>query len=1017
MAVLNNTGIRAGASAAGGGGGDLTIEKSLIFSQYEDTYMTRTPSGAGNRKTFTWSFWYKKSRSTSWTHIIGVDSSSAERQHIRWLDKDQIEVYFISSSNQQLVLTPTRKFEDEHAWMHMVLAVDTNQATASDRAKFYINGVQETVFGQATYPSRYDDTQVNNTIQHIIGKRGYDGNSKLNAKLAEVHQIDGLALEPTSFGKFDATTGVWVPIEYTGGHGTNGYHLDFKDDSTITALGYDVSGNNNHFTPYNFQVPNANAPTASGGGNGSDGIQNGWCSGGNFSNNDANNTGAYYTGDLEFIGLEADSGDTFGMFGGTTDSSSDTITISKKINDAGNWIDIGSFTLGSDINSYWPDAVDGGLHEGTLSAGFTANDRVKMHGGNNFLGILRVTKNGAKVGPLRNNVERSATNDTPTNSEPEGGDTCLGGELTGNFCQWTYTYTDKVSFTGQDLTKAGSVVIGNTGSNNQSSLCGNMGVTSGKWYCEYWIKNHNLKNLNATGQSIIQVGPMYIDNMPWYDGLYSSSTDKGAVSGDPLPGSVTATYGSCGWRMNGNAAIGNWPGSAWTAASTPTFTGGDIIGMALDMDNGAVYFRKNGTWLASADPTSGASKTGAMHTWTPHPHVPLTPAVYCQNLDEIYLNTGAVPFANQGPSGYKTWCSQNLPDFSSGGTLNQPNKFFNITQHSGTGGTSSIDVGFEPGMGIWWAENVVSTKYLFDQIRGDGHAFKTNNTDASVSTSKQSFETNGIEVVDDGTYELNKTGQNYRGYFWNLSSSTPSTAGALNATDSWFNDTTGMEILKRTGDGNTRTIGHQLGAEPTFIWDKKNASGTNDHWYVYNKYYGGGKHGRLDRTDKFKDTENTNQPWADTDATSTVFTVGGNQNLNGSTYHTVLFTEKPGFSRFGVLRGKEDVNPLNYAYTGFRPAFVMIFNASGGASGYDDSTREHKQWYMWDIKDNPVRNWRSTLGHMNNTYAQTYDIYHSIVMNSNGFAFATVNAQLNQNNEKHVWAAFAEHPWKIARAA
>ena len=1000
MAVLSNTGIRAGASAAGGEA--YAIKKSLTFHGEDDCYMAWTPSSAGNRKTFTWSLWYKKGESTSWTHVIGADSSSAERQHIRWLDNDQLEIYFISSSAQKLALIPNRKFNDEFGWQHWVLSVDTTQSTESDRAKFYVNGVQETSFQSSTYPVQDFEFQINNTIQHIIGKRGYDGNSKLNAKLADVFQIDGQALGPESFGKTDPDTGVWVPIEYTGTYGTNGYHLDFQDDSTVTALGYDVSGNNNHFTTVNgFHVKATNTPLTSGSGNGDTGLANGFSAGGNFGESGGGNTGAYYTGALEFIGLEANSGDTFGQFGGVeSGNSAHTITISKKTNDTGSWSSIGSFTCDV-LNSNWPAAYSGSLTEGTLSAGFTKNDRIKMDGHTAFHGILRITKNGEKVGPLIKDHICSATCDSPTNWEPEGGDTGLGGEVSGNYCTWSSMSACTDAFTGTDLKYSNNNVRGTSGSSSQGSICGTMGVTSGKWYCEFWMKDNRWKTANSsTGDNIVQVGPTMIDNYPNGSLIYWKS-DRGSYGGDPLPGSQSSAAGACGYRYNGNKAIGNWPGVSWASS----YAGGDVIGMALDMDNGAVYFSKNGTWQDSGDPTSGSSKTGAMHTWTPNPHVALTPGAYFQNHCEVWLNTGYTPFTTQAPTGYKCWCTQNLPDFSSGATKNQPNKFFNIVNHTGTGGTSSIDSGLtNPSMALWWEYGSGGrNKWLFDRLRGDGEAFRTNSYVDSVDTGKQSWESGGMEVVDDSTYYLNTNNEAYRGYFWDVGAAevSPSTAGSVTASNSWVNTTAGIEIQKVIGTGNTSTIGHNLGAEPTMFWMKKN----DDSFRVYHKLYGGDWFATLDLTDEFQDNANI---WADTDATSTVYTVNGLSFGNTNTYYTWLFTEIPGFSKFGAIQGQGSITTSTWGYCGFRPAFVCLQNSNS-------TTRSHKNWYFWDIKGNPHRNSKTNYGSFNKNEAEANDADAAIDFYANGFHLRTNDVNWNENGMNFVYMAWAEHPFKIAR--
>jgi hypothetical protein len=136
------------------------------------------------------------------------------------------------------------------AWYHCVISVDTTAATASDRAKIYINGVEQSL-STSTYPSQNYDTYWNLSLEHNVGRYGgatqfYDG------LLADIHFIDGQALTPSSFGEFD-TNGVWQPIDASGlTYGTNGFHLPFSDNSTAAALGTDTSSNGNTWTVNNI---------------------------------------------------------------------------------------------------------------------------------------------------------------------------------------------------------------------------------------------------------------------------------------------------------------------------------------------------------------------------------------------------------------------------------------------------------------------------------------------------------------------------------------------------------------------------------------------------------------------------------------------------------------------------------------------------------------------------------------------------------------------------------------------
>jgi hypothetical protein len=241
------------ADAAGGGG--YTISRSLRFNSADSAYLSRTPASAGNRRTWTWAGWVKRSGGTYPTLFNAV---SGTRDVLRFSDDapyaDVLYVFFANGGGGSIRTTAV--FRDYSAWYHIVLSVDTTQATASNRVKIYVNGVQQTQFTVATYPTQNYDTFVNNTNVHYIGADNLISASYFSGYLADVHLVDGQALDPTSFGEFSATTGVWMPKAFTGSYGTNGFKLDFADNSAATAaaLGKDTSGNGNNWTPTNLSV-------------------------------------------------------------------------------------------------------------------------------------------------------------------------------------------------------------------------------------------------------------------------------------------------------------------------------------------------------------------------------------------------------------------------------------------------------------------------------------------------------------------------------------------------------------------------------------------------------------------------------------------------------------------------------------------------------------------------------------------------------------------------------------------
>jgi hypothetical protein len=150
-------------------------------------------------------------------------------------------------------LITTSVVRDYAAWYHVVVTINTTQATAANRAKIYINGTEQ-AYSTATYPAQNADLSFNSAVVNYIGAYAV-GARHLSGYLADIHFIDGQALDPTSFGEFSATTGVWVPKAYTGSYGTNGFRLPFSDNSaaTATTLGKDAAGSNN-WTPNNLSV-------------------------------------------------------------------------------------------------------------------------------------------------------------------------------------------------------------------------------------------------------------------------------------------------------------------------------------------------------------------------------------------------------------------------------------------------------------------------------------------------------------------------------------------------------------------------------------------------------------------------------------------------------------------------------------------------------------------------------------------------------------------------------------------
>jgi hypothetical protein len=209
------------------------------------TYLTKTFT-ASNRKTFTISFWVKRSRLTLNQCPFGAGTNhSTDRDFFAFLadSGEEDKLYFNSKVSNSTVAQfyTSRRFRDTNAWYHIVLAFDTTQATDSDRMKLYVNGEQET-YQSVTYPSQNQDMNYNNTV-HTVGS-SISPSDYLDGCMSHFHFIDGTQYAASTFGSTDATTGEWrINTSPSVTYGTNGFFI-LKDANGVT----DQSGNSNNFT-------------------------------------------------------------------------------------------------------------------------------------------------------------------------------------------------------------------------------------------------------------------------------------------------------------------------------------------------------------------------------------------------------------------------------------------------------------------------------------------------------------------------------------------------------------------------------------------------------------------------------------------------------------------------------------------------------------------------------------------------------------------------------------------------
>ena len=220
-----------------------------------NSFLSRTPGSTtdAQRKQFTISVWVKRSTLlTGSDHQEVLSAFATDQFGFRFQGDNKLDIfdYSVSGNNYPLRLITNRLFRDTSAWYNIVLQVDTPNATSSNRAKLWVNGVQETSFATATYPSQDYTTTWNKNGLHQIGSKAWgnsgNGSNFFDGYLSHVANVAGSVVAPTVFGETDSTSGIWKFKSPSGiTWGTNGFHLKFENSA---ALGTDSSGNSNTFT-------------------------------------------------------------------------------------------------------------------------------------------------------------------------------------------------------------------------------------------------------------------------------------------------------------------------------------------------------------------------------------------------------------------------------------------------------------------------------------------------------------------------------------------------------------------------------------------------------------------------------------------------------------------------------------------------------------------------------------------------------------------------------------------------
>jgi hypothetical protein len=426
-------------------------------------------------------------------------------------------------------------------------------------------------------------------------------------------------------------------------------------------------------------------------------------------------------------------------------------------------------------------------------------------------------------------------------------------------------------------------------------------------------------------------------------------------------GYVGAGAFSYGYYLNGQK-YNNATGSAYGAS----YTSGDVIGVAFDADAGNLVFYKNGV-------SQGTAFTGL----TNGPYVFEGQGRSATSGNQNDWNFGQQAWKYAPPSGFKALCTTNLPIPS----IKNSSTFFDAITYNGTGTTFVSPSGLKFAPNLVWvksrSQNI--SNVLSDTVRGTGEVLCSNNTRAgSPDSFLTNFNQDGFTLNNSIT--ANNSGSTYVAWCWSK------------------NSVAGMDIVSYTGTGANMTINHSLGAIPKMIINKSRSAVGG--WPVYHASLGNTGALQLESSGAFSVS---NLYWNNTSPTASDFTVNAGLATNGTTYINYLFAEIDGYSKFGSYTGNGSTDGP-FVWCGFRPKYILI--KTTGAS------------YNWWIIDTA----RGSANVVNNvqfadlaaTDYTTAGVEIDII--SSGFKIRNTNGGDNGSSVTYIFAAFAEYPFKYARA-
>jgi hypothetical protein len=540
--------------------------------------------------------------------------------------------------------------------------------------------------------------------------------------------------------------------------------------------------------------------------------------------------------------------------------------------------------------------------------------------------------------------------DSPSQIEGQT-DTGVGGDVKGNYCTWNPLFNSTGTYT------EGNLQLLTTAGNRHYQAT--FGLTSGKWYWEIEPDSGS-----TPGMIGIALG---------------SKSPTANLNGD----SAMSYYSVSGNKQGGNT-------SGVDTSYGATFTYGDIIGVALDLDSGTktLTFYKNGVSQGVA-----FNPDVSLGSW-----FPAVSSGSSISTTTFIANFGQRAFAYTAPSGFKSLCTANLPD----PTIADGSQYFDTKLWTGTGASHAITgYNFSPDMAWIKSRSNASNHGIWDIVRGTNKEIRPNTTEVERTDTDtfNSFNSDGFTLgTDSGNGDVNLNGRTFVGWAWDAGTSTVTNNNGSIASQVRAQPSAGFSVVKAPITSSGGSIGHGLNAKPGMLI-LKNIGSAGTNWVVWHSSFGINDYILLNSSA----AEANSASLFNGNSTST-FTVGSGFAAGTNDFIAYCFAPVEGYSAFGSYTGNGSADGP-FVHTGMRPAFILWKRS--------DSV---DNWSMLDSSRSPFNVADDWLGPNSSSSESSNNSAFAIDLCSNGFKIRATHSATNASGSSYIYAAFAETPFKTARA-